>query len=143
MAKRKPGKRDNEIVQGWDGYYKIALKVAFKWYSYYFPTVEDCRQAAALAATIARVAFGEEAQMGDLNPVIRKELKAQTYAYGRRQRQVKLPGQRVTTQDYKPEVSFAAVEGDDPGKVERIAERTRAIGVGEWTRVQARLLHFS
>lgn len=143
MATRKPGKRDNEIVQGWDSYYKIALKVAFKWYSYYFPTVEDCQQAAALAATIVRAAFGEEARMGDLNPVIRKELKAQTYAYGRRQRQVKLPDKRVTTQDYKPEVSFAAVEGNNPGKVERIAERARVLGVGEWTRIQARLLHFS
>lgn len=138
------GKRDAEIVTGWDRYYKIAIKNATRYLSFYFPTREDLLQASALAATVARFGLGEEARMDEVTRILRRTLKQQATAYGMRQRMVRLPGGKKTMQTYRPEVPFAlyedveaAAEEEQAEKVEWLETRMMIVGVGEWTRRQA------
>ena len=142
----KSGKRDNEIVQGWDTYHRIATRIARQYLRFYFPTTEDLVQAAALAATIARFGLGDETRLGQLTRVLRQVLKQQATAYGMRQRQVRLPNGKKSTQTYRPEVPFADYEAeldDEPDRNEMeewLESRVMIVGVGEWTRRQAHQL---
>lgn len=137
------GKRDNEIVQGWDSYHRIASKIALRYLKYYFPTNEDLFQAAALAATVAHFSLGEEARLGDLTPVLRKVLKTQATAYGMKQRTRRRPDGSKTMQTYRPEMPFAAIEDElGPDDAQTWYEsRMLFIGIGEWTRRQSNQLY--
>jgi hypothetical protein len=146
VRKTGKGKRDDEMVQGWDSYHQIAMKIARRWLSYYFPSNEDLFQAAALAATVARFGLGEEARMGELTRQLRRVLKQQATAYGMRQRQVRRPDGSKTMQTVRPEIPFGVVVGDleqeQAGKAQEWYEsRMMLAGVGEWTRRQSNRLY--
>jgi hypothetical protein len=141
------GSRDNEIVQGWDDYHKIAMKIARRWLSYYFPTNEDLYQAAALAASVVQAKFGEAARMGELTSEIRGVLKQQASAYGMRQRQVRRSDGSKTMQTIRADVAFSVwagelqAPGDDVKVQDWLESRMMIVGVGEWTRRQATMLY--
>lgn len=137
------GKRDSEIVQGWDSYHRIASKIALRYLRYYFPTTEDLFQAAALAASVAHFSLGEETRLGELTPVLRKVLKAQATAYGMKQRQRRRLDGSKTMQTYRPEMAFAAIEDElGPEEAQNWYEsRMLFIGIGEWTRRQSNRLY--
>ncbi|MBN9392193.1 MAG: hypothetical protein J0I20_29415 [Chloroflexi bacterium] len=146
---RKSSKRDNEVVVGWDKYYKIALKQAWKWLRYYFPSREDLEQSAALAATIAQVRFGEEATLNELTRVINKVLKEEAKNNGRRQRKVRLPDGRITMIEFQAYLPFAELTDhlqEESASFEEVQEwyetRMMFVGVGEWTRRQSTQLNF-
>ena len=143
VRKTSKDKRDAEIVKGWDSYHRIAMKIARRWLSYYFPTKEDLDQAAALAATVAHFGLGEEARMDELTTQLRRVLKQQATAYGMKQRQRYQPDVRKTMQTYRPEVPFAAIEDTlEQDEAQTWYEsRMMFIGVGEWTRRQSNQLY--
>lgn len=145
-------KRNEKIVQGWDDYNKIALKYANNWFRFYFPTHDDLAQSAALAATIARVAFGEEAVYGELVRNLGRTLRREASAYGMRNRKFYRPDGRRTSKNFQLDEPLTAIfgrmqeeggEANDQSKADEWFEsRMMLLGVGEWTRRQAGLLNF-
>jgi hypothetical protein len=139
----KQSKRHYEPVSGgWDSYFLVALKIVNKWWRGYFPTKEDMVQTAALAATVARVAFGEETIMGKLSPVLRHEISQEAGRYGWRQRRVYREDKSFTMVQVWPETAISRLNEENPHWFEELGVYPRAVGVGQWTRVHARLLDF-
>jgi hypothetical protein len=145
---RDNSQRDAKIVQGWDAYYRIGLKYAYNWFRFYFPTTEDLKQSAALAATVAKVTLGDAVTYKQLVKTLRQTIRQEASAYGLRQRKFYRPDGRRTSQDFQLDVPFATVLGDlrEEGEGAEVQEwfesKLLLLGVGEWTRRQAGMLNF-
>lgn len=151
-ARKGHGQRDNEILYGWQVYYKVARSTARKWFSNYIPTYEDLDQAAALAATVVQARLGDEARLAEVMPIVGQELREQAKAYGMRKTTRYVPGgkgKRVSIA-LNREVSFSTLEGAANDRAsdgrregtltEYLETRMMIVGVGEWTRKHARFL---
>ncbi len=138
--------RGEEVVRGWDTYYRVACGIAWRRMRFSFPTYDDLHQAAALAATVARYELGEEARLQEVARIARRELYQQAKAYGWRVEGVRRPEGGWTTQTGQKEFSFAGLH-KTPGEnrtasLEHYLEtRMMIVGVGEWTRKHAYFLY--
>ncbi len=117
----KAGKRDQEIVyDGFEGYFRVACRMANQYYRFAFDQSEDRNQAAALAAIVALRLLGADASLGQVVSVVRSVLYRQAKDYGWRMMNYYKPNGRRSAHWGKPEIRFP--------------------GVSEWSRRQSRLL---
>ncbi len=139
----KQGKRHYEpVTGGWEAYFLVALKIANTWWRGYFPTKEDRVQTAALAASVAKFAFGDETILGKLTPVLRHEISQEAGRYGWRQRRVYREDKSFTMEQVWPETAISKLDEENPYWFEELGDYPRVVGVGQWTKIHSRLLDF-
>lgn len=129
------GKRDDEIIQGYERLRLLALRMARMFHKNWLPSIEDLEQAAALAALETIAEAGETTTLMQACRIIRHHLRQQEYAYGKRQRQ---EGNTIRAINYDwPLEQFALPNGEFHDEV----EAGRPAGTGEFSTWAARGLH--